>query len=104
MSAEYDAIIAQLGENAARTAAHLDDLLDDYERTIERLRDHRSEISHDVTAVVRCLESIAAETLQLVVLLNHRAGDHTAARRAVERLRRLEEITVKELRRITAEA
>lgn len=99
MSAEYDAIIANLDENVARTAAHLDELLDDYERTIGRLRSRMSgEIAHDVSSVVRSLESLAAETLQLVVLLNHRVNDHAAARRAVDRLRRLEEITVKELR------
>ncbi len=99
MSADYNAILANLDENVARTAAHLDELLDDYEQTMQRLRSHvPGDIPHDISAAVRCLESLAAETLQLVVLLNHRGGDHVAARRAIDRLRRLEEITVKELR------
>ncbi len=98
MSADFDAIIAQLDENVARTAGHLDGLLDDYEHTLERVRRLREGVPHDISAVVRSLESIAAEALQLIVLLNHRGGDHAAARRAVDRMRRLEQITVKELR------
>jgi hypothetical protein len=47
---------------------------------------------------VRSLESIAAEAIQLVALLDHRGHDHAAAHRAVDRLRRLQEITVNGLR------
>jgi hypothetical protein len=99
VSAEYDAIIAQLDENVARTSGHLDGLLDDYDRVLAHLRDlSEGEISHDVSAVVRALESIGAEALQVIALLDHRGGDHGAARRAVDRLRRLQEITVNGLR------
>ena len=99
MPSEYEAIVAQLDQNVTRTAEHLDTLLDDYEVVMDRLRSHNSQdIPHETSAVIRSLESFAAEALQLVTLLCHRLGDHAAARRAVKRMRRLESITVNELR------
>ncbi len=99
MSAEYDAVLAQLDENVARSASHLDSLLGDYERLLGVLRSHSGrEISHDASAVIRALEAAAAEALQVVALLKHRAGDHAAAHRAVDRLKRLQQITVDGLR------
>jgi hypothetical protein len=97
MSTEFQSIIAQLDANAARTAAYLDDLLTDYERTMIRLREGHP-VSHEVSAAVRSLESLAAEALQLVALMSHRGGDHEGAHRAVDQMRRLEEITVAALR------
>ena len=98
MSAEYDAILANLDQNISRSGEHLDDMLDDYTRTIGRLREDSAAVPHEVSAVIRCLEAIGAEALMLVALVSHRREDHAMARQAIDRLRRLERITMRELR------
>ena len=98
MSGAFDEALAMVDENIDRCTSRVGLLLDDYETCLDRLARHSEpQVPHDMSVVVRTLEAVLAEALQIGVLFSHKTSNPKRAHLLLEHIRRAQVVTLRAL-------
>ena len=91
---EYEKILSTIAESVVAAEGRLGHSIENYSQSVRvLLADRHGQLTHAESGLLRALETIASDALQIAALQAHAGSDHEGARRLLDIARNIHEIT-----------